>query len=263
MRDNNPLNSSSFGDDPVTETTTLNRTEFDHPVHVQSPFPAQNKITLNEHKVYSSRSRYEAILDNLHKSADYVREQQKALSEIIQQFQLLTGYLEQTDATNGLSTHAWSVYLMHAQVVENCMNRTFSDKPLFAHENITPLRIHIPVKGEVEAYDLPLPSLRGIIPLGAFLHGSLDRSMPSIGLIEDCMTAVTASLLEVQSARILISDATRECRALRDKSSIQPTLPRSKPFVHIEKDISQPTLIGSKPRSSWLEIFLPARFRAA
>ena len=110
------------------------------------------------------------------------------------------------------------------------------DKPLFEQENNMPLRIHVPVDGEMNAYDLPLPSLRSIIPLGAFLHGSLDRSMPSIGLLEDCMTAVTACLLEVQGARIFISNATRECRLLRDNAKLPTNLPASSPIVPVELD---------------------------
>ena len=106
------------------------------------------------------------------------------------------------------------------------MNRTFSGKPLFEQEQGVPLRIHIPIEGEVEAYDLPLPSLRSIIPLGAFLHGTLDRSMPSIGLIEDCMTAVTACLLEVQGARVLISDATRNVAICGISHPCNPVFPK-------------------------------------
>jgi hypothetical protein len=260
MRDNNPLSSSSIGGDSIADTATISRTSIEHSTPVKSEV---KNNPLKAHKVYSTRSKYIAILENLQNSADYVREQQKTLGEIIQQFQLLSGYLEQTDASNGLSAHAWSVYLMHAQVVENCMNRTFSNKPLFEQEQGVPLRIHIPIEGEVEAYELPLPSLRSIIPLGAFLHGTLDRSMPSIGLIEDCMTAVTACLLEVQGARVLISDATRECRNLRDKSPVQSSLPKSRPVFHIEKDVSAPEPFHPKPRSSWFQSFIPARFRAA
>jgi hypothetical protein len=191
-----------------------------------------------DEKVFSTRSKYVAILENLHKSADYVREQQKALNEIIQQFQIFTGYLEQSDFSKGISTHAWSVYVMHAQVVDGCINRTFQGKPLFNLDNASPLRIHIPVDGEVEAFDLPLPSIRSIIPLGAFLHGVSGRSMPSIGLIEDCMTAITSTLLEIQGARVIISDATRNTRTLRDSKPSTVKLERTRPVFRIEKDLS-------------------------
>lgn len=212
----------------------------------------KNNLNLPE-KVYSTRSKYVAVLENLQKSADYVREQQKVLNEIIQQFQLLTGYLEQTDLAKSSNAHAWSVYLMHAQVVQDCMRRSFFDKPLFEQENNTPLRIHVPVDGEMNAYDLPLPSLRSIIPLGAFLHGSLDRSMPSIGLLEDCMTAVTSCLLEVQGARVFISNATRECRVLRDKAKLPTNLPASSPVVPVERDNGLADVTSPKNGNSWLQ----------
>lgn len=195
-------------------------------------------------QVYSTRTRYSSVLENLRKSSEYIREQQKALNEMVQQFQLLSGYLEQTDRNLGANSHAWSVYLMHAQVVESCMSRTFEEKPLFNLDNDPPLRIHVPVDGELESFDLPLPSLRSIIPLGAFLHGASGRSMPSIGLLEDCMTAITNCLLEIQNARVIISDATRATRILRDSKSLDVT-ERSGPVFHVEKDLSTSTSSAS------------------
>jgi len=264
MRNENIFSGSSFTNEPTTDLVDSSRlgTVPAAGNFLQSPSakPAVNP----DSKVFSSRSRYVAILENLHKSADYVREQQKVLNEIMQQFQLLSGYLEQTDRAKGVSSHAWSVYLMHAQVVRDCMNRNFKSKPLFAQECDTPLRIHIPVNNEIEAYDLPLPSLRSIIPLGAFLHGVSGRALPSIGLIEDCMTAVTSYLLEIQGARILISDATRESRILRDKKAISTTMPTSKPLFQVEPDYSVATV--DQPRRSfvsWLQGLIPGRQFAA
>jgi len=237
MRDQNTSSYSFTGGsiaDPVTGDR-LSQTEYISE-STESPQPKSHYIP--DEKVFSTRSKYAAILENLHKSADYVREQQKALNEIIQQFQIFPGYLEQSDFSNGITTHAWSVYVMHAQVVDTCINRTFDGKPLFNLDNASPLRIHIPVDGEIEAFDLPLPSVRSIIPLGAFLHGVSGRSMPSIGLLEDCMTAMTSTLLEIQGARLLISDATRNTRALRDSKSTPVKLERTGPVFRIEKDHS-------------------------
>lgn len=237
MRDQNTSSYSFTGGsiaDPVTGGRLL-QTEYNSEPTVS---PQSKSHYMPEEKVFSTRSKYVAILENLHKSADYVREQQKALNEIIQQFQIFTGYLEQSDFSKGITTHAWSVYVMHAQVVDTCINRTFDGKPLFNLDNASPLRVHIPVDGEIEAFDLPLPSVRSIIPLGAFLHGVSGRSMPSIGLLEDCMTAVTSCLLEVQGTRVLISDATRNTRTLRDSKPTSVKLEHSRPVFRIEKDLS-------------------------
>ena len=237
MRDQNST-SFSFSGGSIADPLSENR--LSHPNEVsENKTSIQTKPQFNaDEKVFSTRSKYVAILENLHKSADYVREQQKALNEIIQQFQIFTGYLEQSDFSKGISTHAWSVYVMHAQVVDGCINRTFQGKPLFNLDNASPLRIHIPVDGDIEAFDLPLPSIRSIIPLGAFLHGVSGRSMPSIGLLEDCMTAVTSCLLEVQGTRVLISDATRNTRTLRDSKPTTVKLERTGPVFRIEKDLS-------------------------
>ena len=262
MRDYQSMNHATSGVGESEEVITVSRTSVDVNEPQQKKLFQQKNSVFNDPKVYSTRSRYVAILENLQKSADYVREQQKALNEIMQQFQLLTGYLEQTDTKDGISTHAWSVYLMHVQVVQNCMKRTYSDKPLFDQGNQSPLRIHVPTDGEIVPYDLPLPSLRSIIPLGAFLHGTLDRAMPSIGLIEDCMSAITSCLLEIQSARILISDSTRECRALRDKASIKPKLPTSSPIVRIEPDCDVAQALPTKNFKAWLQGLIPSRLQA-
>jgi len=264
MRNQNTFLDGSITGEPATDLVVSNRFGTQSLMAETSQETPAKPAFNPENKVFSTRSRYVAILENLHKSADYVREQQKVLNEIVQQFQLLSGYLEQTDLSKGVSSHAWSVYLMHAQVVRDCMNREFKNKPLFEKDNGMPLRIHIPINNEIEAYDLPLPCLRSIIPLGAFLHGVSDRSIPSIGLIEDCMTAVTSVLLEVQGARILISDSTRECRILRDKKAITPKLPVSRPVVPMERDHSVAT--PPQPRRSffkWLQGLLPGRQLAA
>ena len=246
MRDQN-TSSYSFSGGSIADPISGERLAHSPNVDEHS-FTAQPKQRIKpDEKVFSTRSKYVAILENLHMSADYVREQQKALNEIIQQFQIFTGYLEQSDFSKGISTHAWSVYVMHAQVVDSCMNRTFEDKPLFNLDNTPPLRIHIPVDGEIEALDLPLPSIRSIIPLGAFLHGVSGRSMPSIGLLEDCMAAVTSTLLEIQGARVIISDATRNTRTLRDSKSTKVKLERSSPVFRIEKDHSVAQDLTPKP----------------
>ena len=246
MRDQNTsLHSFAGGSiaDPISGERLAHSPNTD-----EHSFASQPKLQYKpDEKVFSTRSKYVAILENLHKSADYVREQQKALNEIIQQFQIFTGYLEQADFSKGISTHAWSVYIMHAQVVDSCMNRTFEDKPLFNLDNTPPLRIHIPVDGEIESLDLPLPSIRSIIPLGAFLHGVSGRSMPSIGLLEDCMTAITSTLLEIQGARVIISDATRNTRVLRDSRSTPVQLESSRPVFRIEKDLSVTEDLTPKP----------------
>jgi hypothetical protein len=246
MRNQNTSSYSFSGGsiaDPISEGRLAHSPNLD-----EHSFTAQPKQTIKpDEKVFSTRSKYVAILENLHMSADYVREQQKALNEIIQQFQIFTGYLEQSDFSKGISTHAWSVYVMHAQVVDSCMNRTFEDKPLFNLNNTPPLRIHIPVDGEIEALDLPLPTIRSIIPLGAFLHGVSGRSMPSIGLLEDCMAAITSTLLEIQGARVIISDATRNTRTLRDSKPTRVKLERSSPVFRIEKDHSAAQDLTPKP----------------
>jgi hypothetical protein len=262
MRDNHTLLSFSAEGEYATDTATLDRGNSGLTQPSGTELFKSNTNSLNEHKVYSTRSKYVATLENLQKSADYVREQQKVLNEIIQQFQLLSGYLEQTDSTKGVNTHAWSVYLMHAQAVQNYMRQTFLGKPLFEQDHDVPLRIYAPVDGEMKSYDLPLPSLRSIIPLGAFLHGTLDRSMPSIGLLEDCMAAVTSCLLEVQGARIFISDATRECRILRDKTQMHTTLPASSPVVPVERDNSLADVAPPKPKTTWLHRFFSAKIKA-
>lgn len=262
MRDYHSLNKPASAGENIAGLATVSRSSIDHDQLPTEHSFEPKKFSFNEQKVYSTRSRYIAILENLQKSADYVREQQKALNEIIQQFQLLTGYLEQTDLRRGVSTHTWSVYFMHVQVVQECMKRTFSDKPLFDQGNHSPLRIHVPVDGEIVHYDLPLPSLRSIIPLGAFIHGSLDRSLPSIGLIEDCMTAVTSCLLEIQGARIFISDSTRECRTLRDKASVQPKLPAFSPVVRIVPDREPQHVQKPTGFRNWIQSFIPSCLQA-
>jgi len=246
MRDQNTsLFSFSGGSiaDPISGERLAQSQNLD-----EHSFAPQPKLQYKpDERVFSTRSKYVAILENLHTSADYVREQQKALNEIIQQFQIFIGYLEQSDFSKGISTHAWSVYVMHAQVVDSCMNRTFDGKPLFNLDNTPPLRIHIPVDGEIEALDLPLPSIRSIIPLGAFLHGVSGRSMPSIGLLEDCMTAMTSTLLDIQGVRVIISDATRNTRTLRDSKPTSVKLERSSPVFQIEKDHSVAQDLTPKP----------------
>jgi hypothetical protein len=246
MRDQN-TSSVSFSGGSIADPISGERLAQSQNIDEHSFTPQPKLQHKPDEKVFSTRSKYVAILENLHTSADYVREQQKALNEIIQQFQIFIGYLEQSDFSKGISTHAWSVYVMHAQVVDSCMNRTFDDKPLFNLDNTPPLRIHIPVDGEIEALDLPLPSIRSIIPLGAFLHGVSGRSMPSIGLLEDCMTAMTSTLLDIQGVRVIISDATRNTRNLRDSKPTSVKLERSSPVFRIEKDHSVAQDLTAKP----------------
>ena len=264
MRNQPTLYSDSLSGDSATGYLVSDRTgSFSLEGAEAAQLPAKKPLNPDE-KTFSSRSRYVAILENLHKSADYVREQQKALNEIIQQFQIFTGYLEQSNFSKGISTHAWSVYVMHAQVVDNCINRTFEGNPLFNLDNAQPLRIHIPVDGEIEAYNLPLPAIRSIIPLGAFLHGVSGRSMPSIGLLEDCMTAVTSCLLEVQGARVLISDATRTTRKLRDTKPTAVKLERSSPVFRVEKDLSRAEdVLPKRTFLSWVQGLFTGRHLAA
>ena len=74
------------------------------------------------------------------------------------------------------------------------------------------------------------------------------------------MTAVTSCLLEVQGARIFISNATRECRVLRDNAKLPTNLPASSPIV-VELDNGLADVTSPKNGTSWLQRIFQGKSR--
>ena len=61
------------------------------------------------------------------------------------------------------------------------------------------------------------------------------------------MAAITSTLLEIQGARVIISDATRNTRTLRDSKPTSVKLEHSRPVFRIEKDLSVAEDLTPKP----------------
>ena len=77
MRDYHSLNKPASAGENIAGLATVGRSSIDHDQLPTEHSFEPKKFSFNEQKVYSTRSRYIAILENLQKSADYVREQQK------------------------------------------------------------------------------------------------------------------------------------------------------------------------------------------
>jgi len=155
------------------------------------------------HFAYSQKSRSCVMFDNAKQSIMFISQQARVVQHLIQQFQLYVGYREQLVRENSLSTnkHAWGVYLMYVQAVQDAMKGSYRGKALFGDGVSPPVRLHFQGKERVEPFDLPDPCLSAMISIRSFLAGVSDHNLPSVELGNACMVELFNALGEIQLGR--------------------------------------------------------------
>ena len=160
--------------------------------------------------------------ENARAALGFMDQQQQVLKELIKQFQMFSGYLEQIPEPSDEITarHAWQVYLMHAQSLQKSMGATFSGKALFGDGAMPPVRLHLEIDGNVEPFDLPDPCLSYMTSIRSFLGGVSDHRLPSIELINACMAELLNALVDVQQGRERMCAVLRSFSKCRSKHSL-------------------------------------------
>jgi hypothetical protein len=166
---------------------------------------------------FSQRTKQSAILENLQLASEYIRAQSKAVSGIIQQLQLFSGYLEQINRRSETNQNAWSVYLMYAQSVNHQLNLSFQGNPLFQKHGQPPLRVHVNSGSGVAPLDLPFPALHSHISLNSFMSGVMDHRLPRKHLIQSCITDLMDELISLQGAKTNLSKLIKESREISNQ----------------------------------------------
>lgn len=163
---------------------------------------------------FSQRSRRTVMIDNARKASCYMEEQQRVVKELIKEFQIFTGYIEQLPKTGGLvdEANSWSVYLMHAQSLHSAMKRVFQGKALFGDGASPPVRMHLEQDSVVIPFDLPDPSLVTMISIRSFLAGVADHKLPSVDLSNACMAELLNALVDIQQGRERLSTSVTHLR---------------------------------------------------
>jgi hypothetical protein len=152
---------------------------------------------------YSQFNRQSRMHENLCSVRSFMDEQQRVIKDLIKQFQIYVGYREQIpESTSAKPSDSWAVYLMHVQSLQTAMIQVHQGKALFSNGAHPPLRVHLEHEGIVTPFDLPSPSLSGMISIQSFITGVLDHKLPSIDLANACMTDLLNALVEIQDARI-------------------------------------------------------------
>lgn len=152
---------------------------------------------------FSMECRSTKMCHNALQALSFIDAQRKAVTDLIKQYQLFIGYLEQLKPNLDpfTSKHAWSVYLIHAQSVDSSLRLCFNGKDLFGDGVSPPVRVHLEKEGVVTSIDLPDPALTSKISIRSFLAGVADHRLPSLALCNACLVELMDALVIIQKGR--------------------------------------------------------------
>jgi hypothetical protein len=152
--------------------------------------------------------------NNIRQVSLFMDAQQSVVRELIKEFQIFVGYVEQLPKRGTDLDHSssWSVYLMHAQSLHSAMKQTHQGKALFGDGASPPVRVHLEEAGSVVPFNLPDPSLISMISVRAFLSGVADHKLPSVALGNACMAELLNALIEIQQGRERLSSISRDSK---------------------------------------------------
>jgi len=194
---------------------------------------------------FSQMSRSSVMQNNIRQVSLFMDAQQCVVRELIKEFQIFVGYVEQLPMSyaDQDNSDSWSVYLMHAQSLHSAMKQTHQGKALFGDGVSPPVRVHLEEADSVVPFNLPDPSLISMISVRAFLSGVADHKLPSVALGNACMAELLNALMEIQQGREKLSSITRN---LKRPFSISTTASKTR------VQLSQVTCKSA----SWYEKFL-------
>ena len=177
---------------------------------------------------FSQVSRSSVMQKNVWQVSLFMDAQQSVIRELIKEFQIFIGYVEQLPkrGTDQDHSNSWSVYLMHAQSLHSAMKQTHQGKALFGDGASPPVRVHLEEAGSVVPFDLPDPSLVSMISVRAFLSGVADHKLPSVSLGNACMAELLNALIEIQQVRERLSSITKKFKKTRSISIAENKNPR-------------------------------------
>ena len=160
---------------------------------------------------FSQMSRSSVMQNNIRQVSLFMDAQQCVVRELIKEFQIFVGYVEQLPMSyaDQDNSDSWSVYLMHAQSLHSAMKQTHQGKALFGDGAAPPVRVHLEEASSVVPFDLPDPSLVSMVSVRAFLSGVADHKLPSVALGNACMAELLNALIEIQQGRERLSSISR------------------------------------------------------
>jgi len=194
---------------------------------------------------FSQVTRKSAMSDNINAAMGFMDMQHRVLKDLIKQFQIFSGYREQLIVPDDHSRnpHAWSVYLMHVQAVQEAFKSNYRGKILFGNGAEPPVRFHLDNDGRVEPFDLPDPSLSSMVSIRSFIAGVGDHNLPSVELSCACIAELLNALVDVQNGRQKLY---QRSKGLQKRNSIKT--------ISITTDESKPTM--TEQRMNWFNRFL-------
>jgi hypothetical protein len=194
---------------------------------------------------FSQVSRSSVMQKNVWQVSLFMDAQQSVIRELIKEFQIFVGYVEQLPkrGTDQDHSNSWSVYLMHAQSLHSAMKQTHQGKALFGDGASPPVRVHLEEAGSVVPFDLPDPSLVSMISVRAFLSGVADHKLPSIELGNACMAELLNALMDIHQGRERLS-------------SISRNLKKSKSLSITQNNQARPVHMLAAKSVSWHEKFI-------
>ncbi|MEK9773187.1 MAG: hypothetical protein VW576_06435 [Opitutae bacterium] len=171
------------------------------------------------------------MLENARQAMGFIDKQHSAIKDLIKQLQIFNGYCEQLSSEDFItcSSHAWSVYLMHAQALQSGVNQCFMGKRLFGDGAQPPIRLHLEEDGRVNSFDLPDPCFLAMPSIQSFMAGVSQQRLPSLLLINSCIAELLNALIDVQKCKAnlsriitkLASAKTQSLHSLTQSSVIQ------------------------------------------
>jgi len=172
---------------------------------------ANNPVSQTHPSSFSQVSRSSVMQKNIRQVSLFMDAQQSVIRELIKEFQIFVGYVEQLPkrGTDLDHSNSWTVYLMHAQSLHSAMKQTHQGKALFGDGAAPPVRVHLEEAGSVVPFDLPDPSLVSMVSVRAFLSGVADHKLPSVALGNACMAELLNALIEIQQGRERLSSISR------------------------------------------------------
>jgi len=184
---------------------------------------------------FSQKTRRSVVDGHTRSAIRFIDKQHAVIKDLIKQLQIFVGYREQLnlDSPDSPNPDSWSVYLMHAQSLNDAINQSFLGKKLFGNGAQPPIRLHVTIQERVEPFELPDPCLGSYLTLRSFLAGVNDHSLPSISLINACIAELLNALVEIQNGRSALS---KIAKRMEEKPSVRLIHHKEQSFLQASKD---------------------------
>jgi hypothetical protein len=151
---------------------------------------------VNSNRSFSPESKWSVMLSNLRKGLQFIDKQNSNLHEMENSLRLWRGSVIDRDKSTDRAFIPETV--LYLQTILRLSEETLFNHPLFGSGVETPIRIHLVLRGERFAQEIPVIPLHNKPGLCALTHSGSGSSPPSATHFNTCETELLNALLQVE-----------------------------------------------------------------